>query len=194
MFGMNQGPMTSMQIMNILNQNQMMKMMTYTLIQNQMMMNQMINILNSLVYNPMLLNEMKNFMNQDLNMMNMNNMMNNNMMNMININKIMEQMTNNMNNIMNVNNMKNIKMDEIKNNDLDNMISVVFKKRSWKIFVLCRLDDKISDIIQRYRNKTLDNDEHLHFLYNGKGLEPSRTIAQSGIINGSLIYVIELNS
>ena len=31
MFGMNQGPMTSMQIMDILNQNQMMKIMTYTI-------------------------------------------------------------------------------------------------------------------------------------------------------------------
>ena len=171
----------------------MMKIMRYTLIQDQMMMNQMINILNSLVYNPMLLNEMKNFMNQDLNMMNMNNIMNNNMMNMININKIMEQMTNNMNNIMNVNNMKNIKMDEIKNNDLDNMISVVFIKRSWRTSVLCRLDDKISDIIQRYRNKTLDNDEPLYFYNNARRLKPSYTVAQSGIMNGSPIYVSKPN-
>ena len=86
MFGM-QSSMNSIQIMNVLNQNPMMKMMTYSLIQNPMMLNQMMNILNTLFYNPMLMNEIQNIMNQELitnnlmmnymnYLMNMNNMMN----------------------------------------------------------------------------------------------------------------------
>ena len=35
------------------------------------MMNQMVNILNTLIYNPMILNEIKIFRNKELNMMNM---------------------------------------------------------------------------------------------------------------------------
>ena len=71
MFGMNQSSMNSIQIMNVLNQNPMLKMMTYSLIQNPMIMNQMINILNSLFYNSMLMNEIKNLMNQELYMNNL---------------------------------------------------------------------------------------------------------------------------
>ena len=73
------------------------------------------------------------------------------------------------------------------------MINVIFIKHSWKINVLCLLDDKSSDIIQIYRNKTLDNDEPLYFYNNARRLEPSYTVAQSGKINGSLINVIKPN-
>ena len=64
MLNISQGPMNSIQIMNILNNNMMMKYITYTLIQNPLMMNQMMNILNSLYYNQMLMIEIKNLMNQ----------------------------------------------------------------------------------------------------------------------------------
>ena len=63
MFGMNQGPINSIQIMNILNQNQNMKAMVSTLIQNPLMMQQMNNILNTLIYNPIIMNELKNMLN-----------------------------------------------------------------------------------------------------------------------------------
>ena len=62
MFGMNQGQLNSIQIMNFLNQNQMMKAMVYNLIQNPMMLNMMTNILNSLTYNPMIMNDIKNIL------------------------------------------------------------------------------------------------------------------------------------
>ena len=69
MFGMNQGPINSIQIMNILNQNQNMKAMVSTLIQNPLMMQQMNNILNTLIYNPTIMNELKNML--DFESMNM---------------------------------------------------------------------------------------------------------------------------
>ena len=56
------GPMKANEIMNILNQNQLMKCITYSLVQNPMMINQILNILNSLLYNPVLMNEIRNLM------------------------------------------------------------------------------------------------------------------------------------
>ena len=75
MFGMNQGPINSMQIMNILNQNQNMKAMVSTLIQNPLMMQQMNNILNTLIYNPTIMDQLKYMLNfENMNKMNTMNM------------------------------------------------------------------------------------------------------------------------
>ena len=75
MFGMNQGPINSIQIMNILNQNQNMKAMVSTLIQNPLMMQQMNNILNTLIYNPTIMDQLKYMLNfENMNKMNTMNM------------------------------------------------------------------------------------------------------------------------
>ena len=171
MFGMNQGQLNSIQIMNFLNQNQMMKAMIYNLIQNPMMLNMMTNILNSLTYNPMIMNDIKNMMNLDLNMMNMNNM-------------IMPNL--NMNNIMMNNQMKN------------NTITLRFEKiNSQGIYerytVLCSLEDKISDVIQKYREKSNDNEDNLKFIFNSKILNPSITVGEADLSDGSLINIVEGN-
>ena len=104
MLNISQGPMNSIQIMNILNNNMMMKYITYTLIQNPLMMNQMMNILNSLYYNQMLMIEIKNLMNQEINMMNWKIMVNP-MMGNLGLNN---------------------KFDELKQN---NKITIIFKKK-----------------------------------------------------------------
>ena len=169
MFGMNQGQLNSIQIMNFLNQNQMMKVMVYNLIQNPMMLNMMTNILNSLTYNPMIMNDIKNMMNLDLNMMNMNNM-------------IMPNL--NMNNMMMNNKMK------------DNTICLRFYKINSEGHtelnsVECSLEDKISDVIQKYREKSNDNEDNLKFIFNSRRLNPSITVNEAGLNNNSLIFISE---
>ena len=104
MLNISQGPMNSIQIMNILNNNMIMKYITYTLIQNPLIMNQMMNILNSLYYNQMLMIEIKNLMNQEINMMNWKIMVNP-MMGNLGLNN---------------------KFDELKQN---NKITIIFKKK-----------------------------------------------------------------
>ena len=173
---MNQCPMSSFQIMNILNQNQMMKNMVYTLIQNSMMMNQMVNILNTLIYNPMILNEIKIFRNKELNMMNMFNT------NLINI----------FNNVNNTNTFQNT--NQI--NTQDKEITIIFQKktsldqRKRLTCVQCLPNEKISDVIQKYREKSGDNDQSLKFIYNSYKLNPELTVKQADLLNNSNVFVI----
>ena len=171
MFGMIQGSMNFDQIMNILNQNQMMKMMVFTLIQNPMMMNTMMNIMNSLIYNSFLFEQIKNIMNQELNQMNFMNMNNQNL-----------NMINNMNNPIN-----NIK---------EKKITLIFQKSGYlkKTFVNCYLNDKISNIIEKYRELSDDQDKELKFLFNARTINPLETVSEVGFKNGSLIIVVSLEN
>ena len=50
--------------------------------------------------------------------------------------------------------------------------------------------DKISDIIEKYRNKSNDRRKKLRFISNVKNLNPNLTAFESQLINNSLIWVI----
>ena len=169
MFGMNQGPMNSFQIMNILNNNQMMKYMTYILIQNPLMMKQMMNILNSLYYNQMLMIEIKNLINQEMNIMNIMDFQNKNM----------NQMMGNMG--------LNNEFNEFKP---DNPINIIFRKRENSFTITSSLDDKVSYAIQKYREKYNDYDLEEIFTFNINKLNTSLTLRESGISNGCIIQII----
>ena len=59
------------------------------------------------------------------------------------------------------------------------------------VTIQCSLNDKVSTIIQAYRNKTQDFDaEHEKFIYNAKRLNETLTCAEAGIINNSVIFVL----
>ena len=186
MLGMNE-TMNANQIMDILNQNPLIQFTTYSLIQNPTIINQMSNIINSLVNNPSLINEIRNRMNQDLNMMmmnpnmeffNMNNMMNNPMMN-----PMMNLMMNNMGNNININKEKK-----------EESITVFFVKiknnENKKFPIECQLNETISEIIEKYKKKYNDNDDHLTLIYNAKRLDPSLTVIKAGLRNNSNIDII----
>ena len=166
---MNQNPMSSQQIMNILNQNPMMKSMIITLIQNPLMMQQMNNILNILIYNQTIMNELNNMLNLEMNM----GMMNMNM----NMNNQIIMMTNN--------SMK------------EESIQIIFEridvddKQDKNIIVQCKPSEKFADVIKRYRNKSLDNEEKEKFIYNRFSLNPNLTVSEQGLINLSRIIVIK---
>ena len=141
-----------------------------------MMMNQMVNILNTLIYNPMILNEIKIFRNKELNMMNMFNT------NLINI----------FNNVNNTNTFQNT--NQI--NTQDKEITIIFRKnssnneRTRHTSVQCLPNEKISDIIQKYREKSGDNDQSLKFIYNSYKLNPELTVKQADLLNNSNVFVI----
>ena len=57
--------------------------------------------------------------------------------------------------------------------------------------IQCSLDDKVSSVIQQFRNKAQDFDIlHEKFIFNAKRLNETLTVAESGITNNSIIYVI----
>ena len=54
------------------------------------------------------------------------------------------------------------------------------------------LDEKVSDIIERYRNKANDFDQTKKFIFNAKILKPNLTLEESGISNNANIFVLSV--
>ena len=55
--------------------------------------------------------------------------------------------------------------------------------------IKCLLNEKVSDIIERYREKSGDNDPTKKFVFNAKDLDLSLTVAEAGLVNDSSINV-----
>ena len=140
--------------------------------------NMMMNMLNPNMMN-MGMNPM--MMNSGMNPMMMNKEMNPNMMNM-GMNPMM------MNPMMNQiqNNSKNSKKNSNENNQV---LNVIFKKGDEQNTVQCVLSDQVSNIIQKYANKSLDNNMTEKFVFNGKALDPNITIAEAGLYDQANILV-----
>ena len=64
-------------------------------------------------------------------------------------------------------------------------------KTEGPIMIQCRLEEKVSDIIQRYRNKVGDRGQEKKFIFNAKNLSPSLSLAEAGINNNANIFVVE---
>ena len=116
------------------------------------------------------------------------------------------KMMNPMNNQMNQMIMTQMnQMNQIKNNSpdlnkdsneniLNQEINVLFNHNNSESIPLntiqCTLSDKVSDIIQKYRNKTLDKETTDIFVYNGKALDLNMTASEAGLNNQAIINVI----
>ena len=91
--------------------------------------------------------------------------------------------------------MNNLPINQIEpnfiiNNSTDN-IDIIFQYAgsTQKITVLhCNHNEKISEVIKRYREKANDYNEN-KFLFNGKDLNPSLTLTESGIFYQTKILV-----
>ena len=58
------------------------------------------------------------------------------------------------------------------------------------IMVQCTPNDKVSDIIDRYRNKANDHDTTKKFIFNAKNLNTSLSVSEAGITNNANIFVV----
>ena len=101
-----------------------------------------------------------------------------------------EQMNNILNNIQNKNE---------KNYNKNFVLSLRFKQcwgdihQDKSLFAInCNFKDKVSDIIEKYRNKAKDYDENIDFIFNAKRLEPSYSVGESGLENNSQISVVRI--
>ena len=72
------------------------------------------------------------------------------------------------------------------------IINVQFQKDTTlkNTLLHCNPNEKISNVIKKYREKANDYDEKIKFIFNGKELNPSLTLSQSGIVNNHIIRVI----
>ena len=82
-----------------------------------------------------------------------------------------------------------------KNGDNINILNVRFQKEvTGKIIMLyCNPNEKISEVIKRYREKANDYDKN-RFIINGKDLNPSLTLSEFGISNNNKIMVCLLGN
>ena len=152
------------------------------------------------------------------NMSNINNMMPNNMManNMMANNMMFGMMSNNMsmmNNFTNMNNLNNTNFNLIRNdNNMTNMniepssnnpkfFNVNFKdsgvdikdKNNNNNGVICvsvEENEKISDIIEKYKQKSQNFENNIKFVFNGKELNPSLTAKEVGLRKDLTIFVV----
>lgn len=69
-------------------------------------------------------------------------------------------------------------------------VSGMGKQDSDPIMIQCMPDEKVSAIIERYRAKTGDWDQTKIFTFNAKNLVPNLTLAESGIMDNAVIFVI----
>ena len=160
---------------------------------------------------------MNNIMNQNMNMMNQNNMnmmmnqnsMNNtSMMNMMiamrNIEQFNMMMMNNFNNVNNNNNfnINNIVNQNYSNNEFDNnlddeQLNIYFQRNKkndnieFKIRIICKYDELVKDVIDRYCFKTNEKKEELLFLFNSKKMKENETVQNARLMNMSRILVID---
>ena len=58
------------------------------------------------------------------------------------------------------------------------------------IMVQCMPDEKVSEIIEKYRHKSGDYDLSKKFIYNAKPLYPKLTVAEAELQNNANIFVV----
>ena len=146
----------------------------------------------------------------------MTNQMNNPMINPMNNPMMNPMMMNNMNNMNDMNNMPNMAQmslhlqnqyqNQIQNmnqdnqnsglqSPLNNCITVVFRvgdnDTSEPLKIQCTSSDRVSDLIERYRTKSQDNDPTKKFIFNARELDANLTVGEAGLYEGSNIFVIK---
>ena len=142
-------------------------------------------------------NQGMNQMMNNMTGMNMNPMMNPGMMNMGNMGMMNAAMNMNMmnnNNMANMNNMNNMNTDTGNQSSNGQFISVHFRAgangENGSIMIQCSLSDKVSDLIEKYRTKSLEDVSQKKFIFNAKNLNRDLTVAEAGLSDGANIFVV----
>ena len=74
-------------------------------------------------------------------------------------------------------------------------LTVIFRKSSESsdeppVMVQCMPDERVSEIIEKYRNKSGDYDFSKNFIYNAMALHPSLTKAEAGLTESANIFFV----
>ena len=140
----------------------------------------------------------QNMMNQ--NMMNpnmMNNMMAQNMMaqNMMAQNMMTQMLAQQQNNNFNQGNTGNQNPNPSNSGSSSGGINVFFRKNGTgendpPLMIQCMPNEKVSELIKRYRTKSGDHEPTKKFIFNAKQLNVTLNCAEAGLTNDSNIFVV----
>ena len=188
-----------------MNYNQMINMLNNMNNNNMMMNNVNMNQFNQMMNYLQMMNNQNNMMNMNMNnnpmmnmmmqMMNNQNMMNMNPMNNFDMNQYMlifNQLINNFNNFMKNNN--NMNNPQPLNNNMMNLVFIYNSNgKEIKYIIPAEPNDSLSTVIGRYITKSGDSNVNL-YIFAGVRLDESLTVREQGLIDGSIIYVVETRS
>ena len=150
---------------------------------NQMNMNQMgMNPMNMMMNNPL----MAQMLLSQMNMNQMGNMSNNAAMFMNNNNNSNNQQQNNGNNNLSGNSQQDFSPEYITITFIKNNEGAAQKK----VEVQCTLNDKVEDVINKYRSKANDYNKNEKFIFNAKRLNLELSVSEAGLLNNSKIFVM----
>ena len=146
----------------------------------------LLNIKNNAMMNQMAMNNFNPMMNQNyaINNNNLQQLMQQQLMQM---QQMMQQQQMQQEMLMNQQN-ENIQKEK----EISTIINVFFRKgKDKRYFVQCHFNEKIANVIKKYRNMTNDFTDTEKFIFNAKALNPSITVAEAGLYNKATIFVPE---
>ena len=146
----------------------------------------LLNIKNNAMMNQMAMNNFNPMMNQNyaINNNNLQQLMQQQLMQM---QQMMQQQQMQQEMLMNQQN-ENIQKEK----EISTIIDVFFSKgKDKRYFVQCHFNEKIANVIKKYRNMTLDFTDTEKFIFNANVLNPSITVAEAGLYNKATIFVPE---
>ena len=94
----------------------------------------------------------------------------------------------------NINFKNNFNVNDLNNNQLKKEIINIFfhyNTKNLNVNIESFIDDKVSNLIDKFRNKTGECARTLIFIFNKRELDFSLTIAEAGIRNRDLIMVVD---
>jgi len=96
-------------------------------------------------------------------------------------------------NIINNNNvpMMNMNVDFKNNFSNEDELKICFYKNGVIIDIICKKNERISEIIRRYRDKAYDFEENIDFIFNSKSLNRTITPAEAQLYNNATIFIIK---
>ena len=146
----------------------------------------LLNIKNNAMMNQMSFNNM-NFFNP---------MMNPNFVNNIQIQQMIQQQLMQMQQMMQQQQIQQEEMlmkqqIENQNQSIDVLFRYYLEGLPKNVRIKCRMKDKVSDVIERYRNEANDRSQTKKFIFNAIGLNPNQTVEEARLSNNSVIVVVE---
>ena len=96
-------------------------------------------------------------------------------------------------NIINNNNVLMMNMNVDFNNNFSNEdeLKICFYKNGVIYDIICKKNESIKEIIDRYRDKAFDFEKNINFIFNSKILNPLLTPAEEQLYNNATIFIIK---
>ena len=83
------------------------------------------------------------------------------------------------------------KFEPMKNNNSDNgFINIIFDNNKIKISIQIHINEKVSNLIQKYKSKSCDFNNKKIFIYNAKALNPSLSCKEVRLTNNAIVHII----